>query len=72
MWRSDAQVSARAYELIQAGFHALDAAHVACAEAAACHRFLTCDDRLIRAGRRVPLVVYVQNPIDYCEEQPHA
>jgi predicted nucleic acid-binding protein len=41
-------VSRRADELAEAGFHALDAAHLASAEAANCDRFLTCDDRLLR------------------------
>jgi predicted nucleic acid-binding protein len=65
------QVSARAQTLTEAGFGALDAAHVACAEAAACDCFLTCDDRLIRRARRVQLAVRVQNPVEYVEEQTH-
>jgi hypothetical protein len=65
------QVSARAQTLTEAGFGALDAAHVACAEAVACDCFLTCDDRLIRRGRRVQLAVRVQNPVEYVEEQTH-
>ena len=65
------QVSARAQTLTEAGFGALDAAHVACAEAAACDCFLTCDDRLLRRARRVQLAVRVQNPVEYAEEQTH-
>ena len=65
------QVSARAQTLTEAGFGALDAAHVACAEAAACDCFLTCDDRLLRRARRVQLAVRVQNPVEYVEEQTH-
>jgi hypothetical protein len=65
------QVSARAQALPAAGFGALDAAHVACAETAACDCLLTCDDRLIRAARRVQLAVRVQNPVEYVEEQTH-
>ncbi|MGH8066314.1 MAG: hypothetical protein ACRERE_13975 [Candidatus Entotheonellia bacterium] len=65
------QVSARAQTLTEAGFGALDAAHVACAEAAACDCFLTCDDRLIRRARRVQLAVRVQNPVEFVEEQTH-
>jgi predicted nucleic acid-binding protein len=65
------QVSARAQALTEAGFGALDAAHVACAEAAACDCLLTCDDRLIRAARRVQLAVRVQNPVEYVGEQTH-
>jgi predicted nucleic acid-binding protein len=66
------QVSARAQALTEVGFAALDAAHVACAEAAACDCLLTCDDRLIRVARRVHLTVRVQNPVEYLEEQTHA
>jgi predicted nucleic acid-binding protein len=47
------QVATRARALTAAGFRPLDAAHLACAEAAACDRFLTCDDQVIRRARRV-------------------
>ena len=66
------QVFARAQALTEAGFGALDAAHVACAEAAACDCLLTCDDRLIRGARRIHLAVRVQNPVEYLEERTHA
>lgn len=66
------QVFARAQALPEAEFDALDAAHVACAEAAACDCLLTCDDRLIWAARRIHLAVRVQNPVEYLEEQTHA
>jgi hypothetical protein len=62
------QVSSRAQALAEAGFGALDAAHVACAEAAGCDCLLTCDDRLMRTARRVHLTVRVQNPVEYLEE----
>jgi predicted nucleic acid-binding protein len=65
------RVSARAQTLTEAGFVALDAAHVACAEVAACDCLLTCDDRLMRRARRVQLAVHVQNPVEYVEEQIH-
>jgi predicted nucleic acid-binding protein len=65
------RVSARAQTLTEAGFGALDAAHVACAEAAACDCLLTCDDRFMRRARRVQLAVQVQNPVEYLEEQIH-
>ena len=70
-WSRPPPVSARAQALTEGGFGALDAAHVACAEAAACDCMLTCDDRLIRAARRVQLAVRVQNPVEYVEEQTH-
>jgi predicted nucleic acid-binding protein len=65
------RVSARAQTLTEAGFGALDAAYVACAEAAACDCLLTCDDRFMRRARRVQLAVQVQNPVEYLEEQIH-
>lgn len=62
----------RAQVLIQGGLDPLDAAHVACAEAAGCERFLTCDDRLLRRARRMALSLTVQNPVEYIEERTHA
>jgi predicted nucleic acid-binding protein len=62
-------VAKRAQELVDAGFRALDSAHLACAETARCDHFLTCDDRLLRRAAKVQLMVVVQNPIDYIEEQ---
>ena len=58
----------RAGTLIDSGFHALDSVHLACAEAAGCDRFVTCDDRLLRTARRVQLTVSVRNPVNYLEE----
>jgi predicted nucleic acid-binding protein len=54
---------------MRAGLSALDAAHVACAEAAACEYLLTCDDQVVRKARRLHLTIQVQNPITYLEEQ---
>jgi predicted nucleic acid-binding protein len=62
------QVATRARTLTRAGFRPLDAAHLACAEAAACDRFLTCDDRVIRRTRRVQVGFRVHNPRDYVQE----
>ena len=66
------QVATRARALTAAGFRPLDAAHLACAEAAACDRFLTCDDQVIRRARRVRVGLRVQNPLDYGQEYTHA
>jgi hypothetical protein len=63
------RVSARAQTLAEAGFGALDAAHVACADAAGYDCLLTCDARLIRVARCVQLAMHVQNPIEYVEEE---
>ena len=66
------QVATRARALTGAGFRPLDAAHLACAEAAACDRFLTCDNRVIRRTRRVQVGLRVQNPRDYVQEYTNA
>lgn len=64
------QVATRARALTAAGFRPLDAPHLACAEAAACDRFLTCDDQVLRRARRVQVGLRVQNPADYIQEGP--
>ncbi len=47
-----------------------DAAHLACAEAAACTYLLTCDDQMLRTARRVSVGVQVYNPLTYTETGP--
>ena len=68
----DPRMSIRAQELETAGLRPLDAAHLACAEAAVCDRFLTCDDQLARKARAVKMALVVQNPTEYVAEQTHA
>jgi len=63
------QIATRAQELTQAGFGALDAAHLACAETASCDYLLTCDDAMVRRAQRVALTLRVYNPLTYLEEQ---
>lgn len=60
-------VRARAEALHSLGMGALDAAHIAFAEAGGCDLFLTCDDRLLRRSRRLALSVQVFNPVEYVE-----
>jgi predicted nucleic acid-binding protein len=55
-------IKSRALALEQAGFKALDALHLACAEAADAESFLTCDDRLIR---RYSGQIIVQSPVTF-------
>jgi hypothetical protein len=62
------QVATRARALTAAGFRPLDAAHLACAEAVAGDRFLTCDGQVIRRARRVQVGLRVHNPTDYVQE----
>ena len=66
------QVATRARALTAARFRPLDAAHLACAEAAACDRLLTCDDQMLRKAQSLPLALHVQNPRNYIQEIPHA
>ena len=61
----------RAEELAMAGFAAVDALHLACAEAGGAGVFLTTDDRLIRVARREAgrLRLRVENPVMWLAEQ---
>jgi predicted nucleic acid-binding protein len=52
----------RAQELERSGSKALDALHLACADAAVATHFLTCDDRLIR---RYSGQMIVQTPVTF-------
>lgn len=55
-------IKSRALAFEQAGVKALDALHLACAEAAGAERFLTCDDRLIR---RYSGQMIVESPVTF-------
>ena len=59
----DEDIKGRAEELEQQGLKAIDALHVACAEAAGSEYFLTCDDRLVRRYQGEKLRVL--NPVDF-------
>ncbi len=63
-------VAKRAVELQSLGFKAVDALHVACAEASRGDVLLTTDDRFLRAARRNTgqLHLRVENPIDWLRE----
>jgi hypothetical protein len=63
------QISIRAYEFTQVSLAPLNAAHLACAEAAACDYLPTCDDSMVRRVQRVELTLRVSNPLAYLEEQ---
>jgi predicted nucleic acid-binding protein len=49
--RSSERLGNRAEEIERAGFMAMDALHIACAEAAKSDFFITCDDLLLRKGK---------------------
>jgi predicted nucleic acid-binding protein len=62
-----AREEARARQLMPLGLNAMDALHLACAEHGGANVFLTTDDRLLRAARRVPRQVHVAvlNPVEW-------
>jgi predicted nucleic acid-binding protein len=65
----DAATRQRAAKLESEGVPAMDALHVACAEAALADWFCTCDDRLIRRLRKLSSVsLRVGNPIELLAE----
>jgi len=61
----NAEIRHLADALEQQGFRALDALHVACAEVANAHYFVTCDDRLVRRYRRRGGTLQICDPIDF-------
>jgi predicted nucleic acid-binding protein len=58
----------RAEDFAQLGLKPLDSAHIAFAEAAGCVVLLTCDDRFLRAARRLKISLRVLNPVEYIVE----
>jgi PIN domain len=58
----DERIRARAQELEMEGIGAIDALHLACAEAAESQYFLTCDDRVVR---RYSGSMQVLNPVNF-------
>jgi predicted nucleic acid-binding protein len=61
----------RAEALVQSGLKALDAAHIAFAEAAVCDVLVTCDDRMLQRSRKLKVLPRVLNPVEYMEEISH-
>jgi predicted nucleic acid-binding protein len=59
----DEDIKQRGEELEQQGLEAIDALHVACAEAVGSEYFLTCDDQLLRRYHDNRLEVL--NPVDF-------
>jgi predicted nucleic acid-binding protein len=62
----DEAICQRAEELEHNGLKAIDALHVACAEAVNSDYFITCDKRLI--NRYIGLAMKVINPVDFVLE----
>ena len=67
----EAAEEARARQLEVAGFHALDALHLACAESGAADVLLTTDDRFVRLAVRasIGLRIQVVNPLTWLQEK---
>jgi len=78
-WSNHAAVTAlasessrkRAEALVQHGWKALDAAHIAFAEAAGCEVLLTCDDRMRQRSQKLDILLRLLNPVEYVEEIDH-
>ncbi len=64
--RVNEAIRQRAEQLEHNGVKAMDALHVACAEAVGCDYFITCDKRLI--NRCLALTMKVINPVDFVLE----
>jgi len=62
------RIHTRAAELSDAGVAAMDAFHVACAEAAHAHYFVTCDDDLVKKLARIKPRIVVMDPLDLAKE----
>lgn len=58
----------RARQIAQQGIPALDAAHLASAEAGGADVLLTCDDVVLRRSQRLGLALRVLNPVAYLSE----
>jgi len=69
-----ASILSRAASLMKMGFKAADSAHVAAAEAQRASVLLTCDDRLVRRGRRMRrhLAVEIENPLSWLRDNDNA
>ena len=63
------EIEQRAEMLVQRGFKAIDALHVAAAEAGQADYFCTCDDRLLKkAKQQHDLLVKVVSPLELADE----
>jgi predicted nucleic acid-binding protein len=63
----DTNLQERARYFTQQGIPALDAAHLASAEAGEAEVILTCDDVFLRRVRRLTVALRVMNPVAYFE-----
>jgi len=63
-----ARARSRAEEFVSVGIGPADAAHLAFAEAAQAD-FITCDDRLWKRCSALDLLIWVGNPVAFCEKE---
>jgi predicted nucleic acid-binding protein len=68
---TNAALLKRAREIERIGIAALDALHLASAEQAEAEWFITCDDRILRRGRRgrPPVAFNVSTPVEFVAER---
>ena len=64
----NADLEERTRQIAQQGIPALDAAHLASAEAQGAAIMLTCDDVVLRRSPRLGLALRVLNPVAYLHE----
>ena len=64
----NADLEERSHEIAQQGIPALDAAHLASAEAGWAEIMLTCDDVVLRRAPRLGLALRALNPVAYLSE----
>jgi hypothetical protein len=64
----NANLDERARQIAQQGIPALDAAHLASAEAGGAEIMLTCDDVVLRRAPRLGLALRVLDPVAYLSE----
>ena len=64
----NADLEERSHEIAQQGIPALDAAHLASAEAGGAEIMLTCDDVVLRRAPRLGLALRALNPVAYLSE----
>lgn len=66
----NARIEHRAHALERSGIMAMDALHVACAEAACADYFITCDDALLKKLRKMTgITVNVASVLDFMSQE---
>jgi len=68
--KNNDSIDSRGKELVEIGFKAFDAQHIACAETAKADFFLTTDDKIIKLYDRNPdgIKVRISNPLTWIQD----